>query len=522
MLIKAENFKGEIPRITSRLLPPGFAEVARNVVLKDGNIAPLGAPVLSHTFGAAAQSFTFQNSVWRSWTSVVNAVPGPVAQDRLYVTGDLQPRVIVDNQTRNLALPSPATAPSATVIGTVDADTLETIVFCITFVTDQDEESPPSPTTEILEWSNPLSVSLTDFAPPPAGRGVNRRRIYRSQTSAMGVTDLYFVAEQPIAGNSFTYVPASHPLVEVLPSNDYDIPPSDMAGIISMPNGMMAAHAGKELLFCEPFIPHAWPVKYRLKVDYEIVGLAAFGSTLAILTTGQPYVAQGTAPENMVMERVEVNYPCVAPRGIVDLGYSAVYPSTEGLVMLSTSGAQVVSRNLWTRKQWAALNPSTFIASQYDGAYVVSYETAPGARTIMVIDLTGDQPFIVHADVQAAAMHYDIARGDLFFLEGVSSGVQVKKWDAGTPLEYRWRSGLMRSGGAVGFGAAITQTMFDDDRGVTTRIFGDDALIRTTTDADMAFRLPSGLYERWQFECEGDAQVTKYVMAGDMQELSED
>ncbi|SDX73996.1 hypothetical protein [Roseicitreum antarcticum] len=519
-MLKAENFKGEIPRITPRLLPQGFAEVALNAKLKDGNIAALNATVTANTFASTAQSFTFHNAVWRSWNTVVNAVPGPVAQDRLYVTGDLQPRVIVGGETRNLALPGPADAPTATLVGTLDPEVFETIAFVVTFVTDQQEESPPSPISDTLDWTPGLGVTVSNFSPPPAGRGVTHRRIYRSQTSAMGITDLYFVAEQPIAGNSFTYNDTSHPLGEVLPSNDYDAPPSDMAGIIAMPNGMMAAFSGKEVLFCEPFIPHAWPVRYRLKVDYEVVGLSAFGSTLAILTTGQPYLAQGTAPENMVMERVEMNYPCVSARGIVDLGYSAVYPSTEGLIMLSTSGAQVVSRKIWTRDQWAALNPATFIAGQYDGAYVVSHEPVSGTRKIVVIDMSGDQPFITRADIQAAAMHYDISRGDLYILDGVSGGTEVRKWDAGAPMQYRWRSGLMRQGGAVGYGAAETQTMFEAGRTVTTRVFADAAQIRETSDADTPFRLPSGLAERWQFECEGTATVTAYRMAGDISALS--
>lgn len=522
MLVKAENFKGEIPKIKPRLLPPGFAEVARNVRLADGSILPLRAPVAEETLDTPAMSITFHANSWRSWASVVNAVPGPVATDRLYVTGDDQPRIIRPSGTvRNLALPAPATAPTVAVTGgTPDPNIQSDIVFCFTFVTDDDEESRPSPVSEVVQWHPPLGVHLTNLASPPSGRGVNRRRFYRSETSALGITDLYFIAEQPISANSFLFEPNTHPIQEVLPSNDYDMPPSDMEGIISMPNGMMAAFSGKELLFSEPFIPHAWPRKYRLKTDYPIVGLAAFGSTLAILTTGQPYLAQGTAPENMVMERLEVNYPCASPRSIVDLGYSAVYASPEGLVMIGNGRAEVISRRLWTREQWAALTPSSFIASQYDGAYVVSYRDTPMTRKIMVIDLTGEQPFLTHADIQAAAMHYDIQTGSLFFLEGVMTGTQIRKWDSGAPMQYLWRSGTIHSGGAVSFGAGMTQTDEDEGQSITTRVIANGATIRETQDTDVPFRLPAGLYERWQVECSGNAPVTGYLMAGDITSLS--
>lgn len=521
MLLKAQDFKGEIPRLKPRLLPPGFAQVARNVRLNDGAIQPLGTPTLTHTFAQSAASFTFHANNWRSWPVVVNAVPGPVVQDRLYVTGDAQPRLVRPNGTvRNLALPAPASAPSVSLVGTLDPELQRDILFVYTHVTDDDEESPPSPASAIVAWHPPLGVTLTDFVVPPSGRGINRRRIYRSETSFAGVTDLYFIAEQPTSSNSFLFEPNTHPIQEIIRTNDYDPPPSDMQGIISMPNGMMAAFSGKEVLFSEPFIPHAWPVKYRLKVDSFIVGLAAFGSTLAILTTGQPYIAQGTAPENMVMERLEVNYPCASARSIVDLGYSAVYASPEGLVMIGQGRADVISRKLWTRQQWQALNPATWIAGQYDGAYVVSYETAPGQRAIMTIDLTGEQPFLTHADVQAAAMHYDIQTGSLFFLEGVANGTQVKKWDAGAPMSFTWRSGMVHSGGAVSFGAAMTQTDESASQTITTRIFGNGAQIRQVTDTDTPFRLPPGLYERWEFECTGNAPVTGYLMAGDISSLS--
>jgi len=519
MLLKAQNFRGEIPKLQPRLLPPGFGQVAINVRLDDGAIRPLRAPAAAHTFLSSVASFTFFNDNWIGWASVVNAVPGPVAQNRLYVTGDLQPRLIYDGGTRNLALPAPTAAPTVTPVGTPNPAIQSSILFTYTHVTDLDEESPPAPLSASVDWNPPMGVTVNAFSAPPAGRGINRRRIYRSETSALGVTDLYFIAEQVIGATTFTYEQNTHPLQEVLASNDYDAPPSDMQGIISMPNGMMAAFSGKEILFCEPFIPHAWPVKYRLKVDYAIVGLAAFGSSLAILTTGQPYIVQGTAPENMAMERMEVNYPCASARSIVDLGYSAVYASPEGLVMISNGRADVISRRLWTREQWAALNPATFIAGQYDGAYVASYLVSEGQRAIVVLDLTGEQPFLTRATVQAAAMHYDIQTGSLFVLEGVSAGTQVRRWDSGPALTYRWRSGLMHYGGAVGFGAGLTQTDEADGASVTTRVFGGGQQIMATQDADEAYRVPDGLHHRWQFECEGTATVTGFLLGGDMSEL---
>ena len=36
---------------------------------------------------------------------------------------------------------------------------------------------------------------------------------------------------------------------------------------------MIAGWKDNEVWFCEPYRPHAWPVKYVVNVDYPIVGL---------------------------------------------------------------------------------------------------------------------------------------------------------------------------------------------------------------------------------------------------------
>jgi hypothetical protein len=142
-------------------------------------------------------------------------------------------------------------------------------------------------------------------------------------------------------------------------------------------------------------------------------------------------------------------------------------------------------------------------------------------RKTVVLDMTGESPFITHADVSPAGMFYSIETGDLFFVEGDFVGREVLKWNAGGPMNYRWRSGMLRAPGAISFGAAMTETDFEPQQTIASRVIANGTVIREAADTDTPFRLPDGLYERWQVECEGDAPVTGYIIAGDISELLE-
>ena len=52
-----------------------------------------------------------------------------------------------------------------------------------------------------------------------------------------------------------------------------------MKGLIALPNGVFAGFTGKRICFSEPFLPHAWPVAYRITLEEEIVSIAAASNT---------------------------------------------------------------------------------------------------------------------------------------------------------------------------------------------------------------------------------------------------
>ncbi len=512
MAIRIESFGGEIPRMDARLLGTGAAQRAENAKLEEGALMPLRAKSLVETLGAAALTIYLQGENWLSWPSVVDVVPGPVAADRLYITGDGGPKLLVDGNTYPLAMAAPAAAPVAALTsGTPDPDLSSTILYAYTWVSSFDEESAPSVVSNSLLWSPGLSVNVTGFSAVPTGRAINRMRIYRSQTSALGETMLYLIHERAAGTSIFVDNVDANPIEERLPSLDYNPPQDGLRGLVAMPNGMMAAFVGKKLYFCEPYRPHAWPEKYSLSVDYEIVALGVFGASLAVMTKGQPYIVSGTAPDTMSMERLEVSLPCIAARGVVDLGYSVAYPSPDGLVVISGSGAQLVSRNLVTRDQWLRLNPSSFVAGLFAGRYLASYDD--GDETgIVIIDVTGDQPFITRAQDFADAMYTHIETGALYLLQGDD----IYEWDAldASPGTYIWRSKIFALPTEVNFGAfqALGKAA-GAGPAFAARIYADGNLVATAAGINAVQRLPSGFLAReWEIEIESNARVTSVAL----------
>lgn len=421
--LKLIQFSGEIPRLLPRLLPDTAAQRVENVRLDDGGLTPIRKARLEETIVGVDPIETIYKfgNTWLAWDAVVNAVPGPVATDRLYYTGDGAPKMRVGTDIYDLAMTAPTVALTASLSGAGSGDII-TQLFVYTEVTAFGEESEPCPVSNEVSWQSGKTVTLSGFRNPPTGRNITKQRIYRSQSSVSAGTDLFLIAERSASNANYTVTAGINDFAEGLPSRDWNPPPSGLSGLISLPNGMMAGFVGKDLYLCEPFRPHAWPEKYVLTMDYDIVALGAFGTTIVVMTTGVPYVVTGTAPENMQQERTENNLPCINARGVVDLGTAVAYPSYDGLVVVGPGGAQVATANTMTRNAWLKTGPATFVAGQYSGRYFASYEYieadgTPSAGTF-IFDLAGEIPFVLRSSMKADACFYDIPTSALYMLVG--------------------------------------------------------------------------------------------------------
>lgn len=565
MPIRIDKFSGEVPRIAGRLLPANAAQIAQNTRLEDGTLRPFRCGKLVHTFGSAMQTIYRHNGTWLGWAGVVKVAPAPIAEDRLYVTGNGAPKLITGGATYPLAVPRPIPAPEVAASGTLDPALSQTVLYAYTYVTSLGEESEPTRFSAPAVWSPGMTLTVSGFLAPPSGRLISEIRIYRSQTSALGETSMFLIKTRDSTDlTPFADLFGANPISEPLPSTDYNTPPSNLQGITALPNGMMAGFVGKKLYFSEPYIPHAWPQKYILTTDYEIVGLGVFGQAVAVLTTGHPYVASGIAPDSMSLERLKVNLACASARGIVDLGYAVAYPSSDGLVSISGGGADLMTGGLFTREIWQALSPSAMIGGHSNGRFIGTY-AIDGEAGMLIVDTTGEQPFLIRASDSAAAMWNEPGTGRLFVLH---NGTQVFEWDsAESPhAEQLWRSKLNVLPGHANFGAiliegvdtmtteqrAANRTRWDKDDlaasveavgappywlepdadgllnpspaptpGFSAVVYADGRPVHVVTDLNRPVRLPSGFMAlAWEVEVRGTMQVTAISIAGSPAELA--
>lgn len=573
--LKLIQYSGEVPRLLPRLLPDTAAQRAENVRLDDGALTPTRKSRLEHTFPGTGTIATIykHGDDWLSWSTPVNAAPGPVAQDRLYYTGDGKPKMRVNGAVYDLALPGPSAALTATLGGTGTGD-VTTRIYVYTWVTDFGEESEPCPASNEIDWKPGNTVTLSGFASPPTGRGITKQRIYRSQSSLSSGADFYFIAERTASNANFTDTVAVDDFAEVLPSREWNPPPDNLSGLISLQNGMMAGFVGKDLYFCEPYRPHAWPEKYVLTLDYPIVALGAFGTNVVAMTTGQPYVINGTAPELMQQEKLELNLPCINARGVVDLGYSVAYPSYDGLVVVSSSGPGIATAALMTRNDWLKTSPATFVAGQFAGRYFASYEYLEADNTptsgTFIFDLTGSTPFMIRANWKADGCYYDIERSALYVLIGrevyeydaLGQANEIMTWLSKqfvlpapstfgaimvegaqdlTPEEQAAidaeRARINAQNAAIfaqpTIGGEINGSAFNsypvngdkllpriEDTFVAVRVFADGELLATVSDINTVKRLPPKRARIWEVEVNGTTPIAQISIATTARELN--
>ena len=409
------------------------------------------------------------------------------------------------------------------ILNMASQDLAEATVYVYTWVTSRSEESMPSAPSNTVYLSPGRDIVVTMPAAAPVGRGVTHRRIYRSVTSASGITDFYFVGQVAVATTTFTDS-TDRQIAEVLPSADFDPPLSTLRGITAMPNGMMAAFSGREVYFCEPYIPHAWPSKYALTVGAPIVGLAALGTSLVVLTTAQPWIVQGIHPSAMSAQKIEADFPCLSMRGIVDMGYAAVYPSTDGLVQIGPDGsAALISSALWDREQWLALNPSTFRAAKFISRYAFSYDPAGLSRSLAFVDLSGELPFLIPVDgVSYRDLLHHVQTGRLIGLDGDGKAIRsIDDRAAGLRIA-TWRSKPFLMPSYDSFGV-VKVDAYAPPAGVTPffefRAYADGVLLHTITQPNYIKRLPSKLADEWQFEIVTNWTVVRAQICGIPDEL---
>lgn len=528
-MISISNFGGMIPRRNAAMLPDTAAQIAQNCTLWHGDLRPLKSPLTVFTPVALSSAIKSiyrigmslpETQYWMAWTTDVDVARGMIAGDtseRTYFTGDGVPKVTnLQMATQGgtsypvtsyaLGVPAPTLAP--TCAASSSASPVETRVYIYTYVTAWGEEGAPSPPTKVVV-SEDGTVVVSGLAPAPTGNyNIVSKRIYRSQQNSTNAAIYEFVTEWPDAVSTYNDILLPTELGEQLLTLTYAMPPATLTGLVALPNGIMAGFSGNDLYFCEPFLPYAWPEKYRLTTDYPIVGLGVFGSSLLVCTKGSPYLVTGVHPDSMSMELIELDQSCVSKRSIVSIGGGVMYSSPDGLVYVGTGGSRIATENLFTREEWQALNPSSVEGYFQDGKYIGLYDG--GGFILNSLEDTS----LITFDEAITAGYSDPVNDAIYFAIG---GV-IKKFNAGTDKTYTWRSKKFQFFAHVAPGCARVDA---DTYPVTFNLYADGVLTHTrvVTDEHM-FRLPGGYRPREvEMELVGTARVRMMAMADKPAEL---
>lgn len=528
--IVIRNFGGVIPRTQPRYLPDTNAQVAINCPAWLGSLVGISgttkvmntvrtAPQTIYRFGQDIDSAT---QYWFEFPNDVDVVRGAIAGDaeeRTFFTDGVKPKKTNATLALTGAAPYPVNsydmgvpAPSGSVIATPTAGTYsgiaETRLYLTTFVTSWGDESAPSTESNPKEVYPDQSVVLSAFPALPAGNhNITHRRIYRTATGS-STTEYLFVATIPVATATFTDDLLAEELGEVLPSLTWTAPPDKLHGLVGMPNGILAGFVGRDVYFCDPYHPFAWPEGYVQTVDYPVVGLGVMDTTLAVLTTGVPYFIQGTHPDSMAMLESDIRQACVSKRSIVSMAGVVFFASPDGLVMLSSGGSGLATEQMFTREQWQALNPSTIHAYQWEGKYVAFYSGGG-----FVFD-PASKAFVMH-NIVATAGFNDLLRDTLYLV----IGNEIHTWFSGTPKTYTWRSKKFSLPRPTALACAQVEA---EAYPVTFKYYADGVLKLTKTVSSRdVFRLPSGfLCSDMEFEVSGTPEVFLVGVAQSPKELA--
>lgn len=435
------------------------------------------------------------------------SVTGDNVYIRFWEQGNDNSSAWIDNISVEVTTPSPS-----------NQDALESLTnYLYTYVNDLGEESAPSPVSRSVQRSDDVNIEVKTPAvapnPTPGDWGITKKRIYR----AAGTNALYlFVAEIDLADEVYIDSIDDVDLGEALETENYDRPPSDLRGILALPNGVFAGFRRNELCVSVQNRPHAWPVAWRVTTDFPIVAIAAMDTDIIVATQANPYLASCADPSALQMAKLEKPQGCASKRSMVTLdGNGVLYASPDGITVVSRGSIEVISKGLFTREQWQALAPESIRAAVHDGMYWFFYDTG-SEQAGYVYDPRSAS--LVRLDFFAAAAYANPLTDRIYFVIGSN----LVEWNAAaTKRNYRWRSKLFELPRPTSFEIAAVRTTGTGD--LTMRLYADgDAtpFFVKTVSGSREFLLPDVVCEdSIEVELEGTRRVCGVGMAESVEEL---
>ena len=429
--------------------------------------------------------------------------------------------------------------------------------YVYTFVSAYGEEGPPSAASTVFDKVDGQTVTISGLETSLSGAGrtntnITHKRIYRSNTGS-NTTAFQFVKEVTLATASTTDNTNNSALAEVIPSTYWIPPPNEVSadypdgplkGLTPMPNGIFAGFTGKRICFSEPYMPHAWPVAYRITLEEEIVGIQMAGQGLIVGTKGTPYLIVGADPQSMSVVRIEAAQACLSKTSMVDMGPYVLYAGADGLIAASGTDVSVVTEGIVSPEQWRAdYYPSSLRGFLWEGRYVGLY-TSGSNYGGFIFDPRGDQMNTLTTLTQTATTdvtggYTDPDDNELYLIVDTSGGPKIEKFQGTTTNKtFTWKSKeyVPERPCSMSFVKVHAEAY-----PVTVKVYGDGAVIYNatvstsgssysasgssptsfgaTTIPEPVLRLPGGVYKSYAVEVQSAKVVNEVCIAESVDEL---
>lgn len=355
----------------------------------------------------------------------------------------------------------------------------EATAWTYTYINTLGEESAPAPSTLAYEIGPDLITVLSGFdgnntvvtPDPTAGYGITSINLYRAVTGTES-TQFQFEDNLPLSTTTYTDTKLDTELGEVLSTEGSELPPSDGRNIITLANGITLMSVGNTIYPSDAFLPYSYPTAYQLATEYPIVAMAGIETTAFALTIDSAYLIIGSDPSQLSMSKVAPVYGCVSKKSAQRWqNFGIVYATNQGLAIVNSTGAKLVTEDYITIREWGPLyNPTTIEGAIYENMYYGLYTNLSGGKSLFIFDLSGGNGFIdISLGHPLTTTYTDHWQEKLYGTYQQNLVV----WEQGNILGFTWRSKRFQLPYPTSFGLAELRSGFQLGAGVIFNLYKD-------------------------------------------------
>ena len=418
-------------------------------------------------------------------------------------------------------------------------DNVEARVYALTYVNRFGDESAPGVIEEVLyltKGDEPiLTIPYAEGVRTELTRdyGINAIRLYRSVTNSIGVAQFLFVKEYllTMTGNSVTLIDdmpyGSTQIGEPLVTMNYDQPRVGMKGLGVTNSGVGYGYVDKTICLSEPYTLYAWPRFYELSSQHTIMGLGHYDNMIVVVTTGNPMLISGSDPESMSVLSLPLYEGCVSPRSMVNLNHGCMYASENGLVLVTTNSAKLLTESVFSTRDWQDIKPSSIHATAYKNGYLFFWDNG-SAKGSGYIDLNDGSKGVLWFDEYALNTFLDGNLVQMINKGAAAMGGVISKYasfnpeygEAFTNKTFKWRSKTFNVDTPRRMLAAqVVADSYPADA-ITFRVYADQVLLHESKVKNgKAFRIKNHSVKRdFSIEIESSVAVREVVLAETMRD----